>query len=903
MIDQMVSHYKILEKLGEGGMGIVYKAHDTKLDRMVALKFLPQFLTATEEDKQRFIREAKAAAALNQPNICTIHNVDEHDGANFIVMEYIDGVTLRQKSEIGGRKPELRDQTSGTRERGTLNLKLQTAIDYAIQIAEALSEAHEKSIVHRDIKPENIMVDSKNRIKVMDFGLAKLKGTENLTKSRSTVGTLGYMSPEQIVGGDIDHRSDIFSVGVVFYEMLTGQKPFRGEHEAAIVYSIVNEDPQPIQTFLPDAPPDLVHILNRSLEKDPSERYQSIHDMLIEIRRLKKGSGHIPKSDIDLPRSKPVATTGKSKSFPFQKTAIAVAAIVLFIIGVWIFFPSPPPGSGTGTEERKMLVVLPFQNLGDSEMDYLVDGITDEITNNLTTLSGLGVIGRSSAYRYKNTTKPFREIADELGVTYIMEGTVRWERRSNGEIMVRVNPQLIRVSDATQVWSQSFDAVLSGVLALQSDVATQVANSLDISLRTSERRALAAEREVNPEAYDFYLRGVQYYNRGYVETDYRIAIDLLRKSVELDPSFSSAYANLSQANSSLFWFHYDRSDEVLRQSESNARRAIELAPDHAEGYEALGWYYYHGLLDYDRALREFDKALELQPQNSDVIHGIAAVRRRQGKFEQSIRSFEEASNRNPTDPIVLYNTGETYWLMRDYATALDYFERAVKLAPDWVDLYDYIANTLLQSDGDIERVKRLLHDLKAKGLYRLTASSNEIHALVNITIYERDYPELFSLLDSNPHFYSNNQFVYVPADLFRASAYFYSGDHDNARRYFEIVNTLLKPMIDANPDDPRLHISMGITLAGLGLREEAIRHGERATEILPLSREAYRGAYMLEGSAKIYAMTGENQKAIYALETLLSRPSHINEVNLRLDPVWDPLRDEIRFQKLLAEKR
>ncbi len=888
MIGTMISHYKILDKIGEGGMGVVYRAHDTKLDRTVALKFLPPHLTATAEDKQRFIREAKATAALNHPNICTIHNVDEFDGNQFIVMEYVDGVTLREKMRSS---PLAKGGLQGGR-------SADQSISLSIQIAEALQQAHKKAIVHRDIKPENIMVTEDERIKVMDFGLAKLKGTENLTKSRSTVGTLGYMSPEQIQGGEVDHRSDIFSFGVVLYEMLTGQKPFRGEHEAAMVYSIVNEPPQPVQTYLPDAPSELDHIINRVLEKDPGDRYQLIDDMLIDLRRLKKGSGQRPVSGIRDSQSKSHTRGTRAASFPYQKVGAIIGVIIVAIVVMWYALFSSSKETAILTEERKMLVVLPIQNLGDSEMDYLVDGITDEITSNLTTLSGLGVIGRSSAYRYRNTTMTVGEIADELGVTHIMEGTVRWERRPDGEILVRVNPQLIRVSDGTQVWAQSFDAVLSGVLALQSEVATQVANALDITLRASERHALETERTVHPEAYDYYLRGLQYHRRGYAETDFRIAFDLFKRAIDRDPSFSSAYAKLSRTYSSLYWFHYDRSDEILLLSESNARRAIELAPDLAEGYEALGWYYYHGLLDYDRALREFNKALDLQPQNADLRYGIAAVKRRQGKFEESIKIFEESSNLNPTDPVILFNTGETYWLMRNYDKALDYLDRGIKLAPDFVDLYDFKSLTLLQLYGDIERAKSLLQDLKARGLYRVTAS-NEISALVYLTIYERNYAELFSLLEANPQFHFNNQFVYVPADLFRALAYFYSDDRDNARRYFETVNTLLKWMLDADPDDPRLHISMGITLAGLGRRDEAILHGVRAVEILPLSREAYRGAYLLEGLAKIYVMTGEHQKAIDALETLLSRPSHINEVILRLDPAWDPLRNEARFQKLL----
>ena len=274
MIGQSISHFKILDKLGEGGMGIVYKAHDTKLDRIVALKFLPRFVASNEAERARFLQEAKAAATLNHPNICTIHDISEHEGEQFIVMELVDGVTVKQKFSDAA-------------------LKVGDAISYAVQIGEALQEAHTKGIVHRDVKSENIMINSKNQIKVMDFGLAKLRGSVKLTKSSSTTGTLAYMAPEQIQGGEIDARADIFSFGVVLYEMLTGNTPFRGEHEAAMMYSILNEEPQPIQKFREDISSELLHILNRALEKDPEERYQTVKDMTIDLRRLRKESTRV----------------------------------------------------------------------------------------------------------------------------------------------------------------------------------------------------------------------------------------------------------------------------------------------------------------------------------------------------------------------------------------------------------------------------------------------------------------------------------------------------------------------------------------------------------------------------------------------------------------------------------
>jgi serine/threonine protein kinase len=336
MIGKTIAHFRILEKLGEGGMGVVYKAEDTKLDRVVALKFLPEQATATEEERARFIQEAKSAATLNHPNVCTIHGIDEYEEPasgdappvkhHFIQMECVDGVTLRGKIPENG-------------------LKLQDAVDYAIQIAEALQEAHSKGIVHRDVKAENVMLNEKNQIKVMDFGLAKLRGSSRLTKTSSTIGTLSYMSPEQIQGEQADARSDIFSFGVVLYEMLTGKLPFRGEHEAAMVYSIVNEDPQPIEQFRTDIHSAIVHLINRSLEKDPDDRYQNMNEIVGELRRAKRQSARVsrkvplekpadvPISSAEIPASPAPSASGNRK--PAMLIGVAIAAVAIVSLAVW----------------------------------------------------------------------------------------------------------------------------------------------------------------------------------------------------------------------------------------------------------------------------------------------------------------------------------------------------------------------------------------------------------------------------------------------------------------------------------------------------------------------------------------------------------------------------------------
>ena len=364
----------------------------------------------------------KAAAALNHPNVCAVIDIDDDNGQQFIVMEYVEGVTLRQKSPVA---------------------RVDEAIGFAIQIGEALQAAHSKGIVHRDVKSENVMLTIEGRIKVMDFGLAKLKGSLHLTKESSTLGTLAYMAPEQIEGGESDARSDIFSFGVVVFELLTGKLPFRGEHDAALMYSVLNEEPESLQRYLPDASPEIDRIIHRALEKDPADRYQHMDDMVIECRRLRKQSGRVtrPQNIVDRETPPRQAKPGEAKRVSRKSLTIGIGTlIVLGLIAVFLLRNSfSPPGDPALT--RTMLVVLPFENLGATDKEYFADGISEEITSRLSGLSGLGVIAYQSALQYKKTPKTVAQIAEELRVAYILRGTIRWEVE-DGVTRVRVSPAL-----------------------------------------------------------------------------------------------------------------------------------------------------------------------------------------------------------------------------------------------------------------------------------------------------------------------------------------------------------------------------------------------------------------------------------------------------------------------------
>ncbi len=482
MVGSKILHYKILEKLGEGGMGVVYKAEDIKLKRLTALKFLPSHISSSKEDLARFNQEAQAAAILSHPNICTVYAIEEDDARQFIAMEYIDGKTLSRR---------ISDSPPSTSE----------AISYAIQIGEALQEAHANGIVHRDIKSENIMVNSKNQIKVMDFGLAKLKGSIKLTKASSTVGTLAYMAPEQIQGGEVDARSDIFSFGVVLFEMLTGILPFKGEHDASIMYAILNEEPDSLQKYLPEASSDLSHVIERALEKDPEDRYQSMKDIVIELRRISKRTGSVSRKMIHsegitetrIPSSaalheEPVLNNEiheNKKSSGNKKTLIissSAAVIVLVVILGYLFLFNKGEAPAVG----KSIAVLPFKNMSpDKSDDYFSDGITEDITVELSQIGDLKVIARNSVLKYKNSDASIKEIGSNLGVSSILEGSVQKEGNE-----VRIVAQLVDVNTGEYLWAGTYDKQLTQIFAIQSDVSKQIANALKAKLTPEEENRI-----------------------------------------------------------------------------------------------------------------------------------------------------------------------------------------------------------------------------------------------------------------------------------------------------------------------------------------------------------------------------------------------------------------------------
>jgi TolB-like protein/Flp pilus assembly protein TadD/predicted Ser/Thr protein kinase len=866
-----ISHYTILEKLGEGGMGVVYKATDTRLDRTVALKFLPPHRAGADRDRERFIQEARTAAGLSHPGICTIHDVVDEGENPFIVMEFVEGETLRS---VVARAP----------------LPPKEAIGVATQIADALEAAHAKGIVHRDVKSENIMLTPDGRAKVMDFGLARLRGAARLTRSASTVGTLGYMSPEQVQGQEADARSDLFSLGVVLYEMLAGRLPFPGEHEAAMVYAIVNQEPDPLERTAPNAPAEVRQVVAKALEKNPAERYQSARELAVDLRRAARDSSRIssvrPVGGPATP-AKPATKKLQVRTIAFAAGAAALLAALAFVVRPMLFSPG-----GTDTS-RKMLVVLPFENLGAPDQEYFADGITEEITSRLSGVPGLGVIARSSARTYKGGNKTLRQIADELDVDYVLQGTIRWDKTPAGEPRVRVTPELIRTSDGTQVWSKPQVSVLSEVFALQSSIAAEVSGALGVTLSGGGAGA-EAPPTTNAAAYDLYLRGMDYYNRSYALQDYRIAEDFLGRAIEMDPSFALAHARLSRIHSSMLWQRADNTPERAARALESASTAIRLQGDLPEAHVAMGFYHYHCRLDYDSAVPEFEKALELHAGHQEALEGLASVYRRQGKVEEAAAIFEQGAKTNPRDFIQIEAAAGTLGLLRRFEASLPWWDKVIQNFPDQNDGYVGKSAVLLAMDGNTKRAREVLR--RANEVVPDNQWVNQANVVMDI--FDRRYAEALAGIKTLPPVVAE-QFSYLPRQLFEGRVRSWMGDERGARAAFDSARAILEEATGVNPADERFHGALGITLAGLGRKEAAIASARKGVQLMPFEKEAWRGSYRRQDLAEVYATVGEADLAVKELEFLLSRPGPLTLAELRLNPVWDPVRKHPGFISLV----
>ncbi len=858
-----VGHYRIISKIGAGGMGEVYLAEDTKLNRKVALKFLPPHLCQDEDCRERFRREARAAAKLNHPNIVHIYEVAEHNGRPFFAMEHVEGHSL---------KDMIRDEQPS----------LDRIVNLVLQVCEGLAKAHEAGITHRDIKPSNIVMDADGRPRLVDFGLATIQGTDKLTKTGSTLGTVGYMSPEQVQGKEVDRRSDLFSLGVVLYELISGRTPFDKENEAATLKAITQDNPEPLARYKSDIPDELQRTVSKLLEKDPSLRYQHADGVASDLKRM-----------IAPTQSSIAVTVAKRKSRrPLVVGALVVIAVLVTVgIKYWPSDESVPVDSPI--PKRIMLAVLPFENLGAPEDEYFADGITDEITSRLAQLSGLGVISRTSAMQYKDTDKGLRQIGEELGVDYILEGTIRWDK-SGGSDRVRIVPQLIRVSDDVHIWAEQYDRMLTDIFAVQSDISTKVVVALDVALRSGEQGALETKPTDNMEAYGLYLRGLEYLRRSWDREDYQIAQDMFSQAIELDSNFASAYANLSRAHIYQYWY-FDVTEERLAQARRAVDKALQLEPDNSVAHLAVAQYYYHGKREYDRALAELEIAAEIAPSNAEAYEFMGYVKRRQGKFNEAIDYLLKATELDPRSQRAFMNLAGTYRFINEYENSEKAYERVISISPELTDAYYWKAFLYVVWKGDIEKARRTLETATRASDRQELAFMQTLY-----DIYARDYQTAFDRISE----------MAVPSSVDSAGFYgrkgyicLLMGNSDLSNVYYDSARVILegRRSFVQTPEASGRTSLLGIIYGRLGQKDKAIHYGKLGVELFPMTIDAFSGGDRLLALARVYVVVGEYDLAIEELENLLSIPSDLSVPMLKIAPIYDPLRDHPRFQALVEK--
>ena len=673
MTGQTLSHYKILEKLGEGGMGVVYRARDAKLDRDVAIKFLSASHAVTEQDKTRFIHEARAASALEHPHICTIHEIDETpDGRMFLVMPCYEGFPLNKKIE---EKP----------------LAIDEAITIAIQIADGLQAAHEKGIVHRDIKSSNIFITSKGQVKIMDFGLARSAGMTKVTKTGATVGTVPYMSPEQAQGEKVDYRTDIWSLGVVLYEMLSGQLPFKGDYDTAIVYSILNEEPKSLLELREDVPYDMVHVVIKMMHKQPDNRYQTMEELLKEFRSLRS---HIEKSKTDT-----------------EKTTPSIA-------------------------------VLPFADMSSQkDQEYFCDGIAEELINALSHIKDLHVVARTSAFAFKGTQCDVREIGKKLNVNSVLEGSIR---KAGGRL--RITAQLINVADGYHLWSEKFDRDMGDIFDIQDEITLAIVDHLKVKLLTEEKAVLEKHYTDDTDAYNFYLKGLYFSSKPSPEA-FEKALEYFKAAVEKDSNFALPYTGMAQVYASYGVLSLLPPQEILPKAKEVLMRAMRLddtiaethvivavialwfewnwkiAEDHFKKALTLNpgmsfcraWYAWYQLAmgRVKGAQTEIKEAQELDPLVPLFYAFGTSIHHTAGNFDEGLKQFYKAIELDPNNGLAYFHAGRLYYAKGKMEEARFVFKKSLELAiySGWAESY---LGRIDNFQGDIERAENILNELIAR---------------------------------------------------------------------------------------------------------------------------------------------------------------------------------------------
>jgi serine/threonine protein kinase/Tfp pilus assembly protein PilF len=885
LVGQTFGHYKISKRIGSGGMGEVYLATDVTAGRKAALKLLPARFTGDAERLRRFRQEARAVVALNHPNILTVYEIGEDHSTHYIASELIEGETLHQRLKRG-------------------HLQVSEAVDVAIQVASALAVAHEAGIIHRDIKPENIMLRPDGYVKVLDFGVAKLAQQEAPTAMPkdealllvetnlgSVLGTVRYMSPEQTCGAPVDKRTDIWSLGIVFYEMLTGHTPFTGDTPQEVMTSILEMEPPPLTSYVKQTPADLQQIISKTLRKDREERYHTAQELLQVLKNLRHKLEVVAESE----RSTPAPSWLRWTRSPTALVLVLlVAALALALPFYWhrnLTTNSPP---------EKSIAVLPFENLStDPENTFFAEGIQEEILARLAKIGELKVISRTSTQQYQSKPGNLSEIARQLGVGNILKGSVQ----KAGD-HVRVNVQLINAATGSQLRADSYDRKLTDIFGVESEIAKGIARSLQAKLTGREEQALAVKPTSNPAAYDAYLRGLAFDARSswYNDNTGEKAVASYEKAVQLDPTFALAWARLSYSTA---FSYFGRGSTTA--TPAAAKRALEnaqkLQPDSLETLLALAYYQYWVLRDYALAKSTFRLVSKMSP-GSEVLSGLAFIARREGQWDESITYLEQALVLDPRNTELLVNVAFTYCMLRQFPTALKLYDRGLDIFPNDPALLAAKA-AVYQAQGDLEEAAKWLPEINVQTSLNLVFSVNNAQSRI-----KRNLGEAIRLLQARQaQFHFESEFEKAVNQMTLALDQRLAGDSSGEKVNAEQARDAVEPLCKSQRDNFVYAKVLSQAYAALGNKDAALKEAERATTLLPSDKDAMSGPSFEENLAIIEMIIGENGRAISILAQLLAKPyqgeyylTPITPALLRLDPLWDTLRADPAFQKLCEEK-
>jgi serine/threonine protein kinase/tetratricopeptide (TPR) repeat protein len=864
--------YELLEEVGRGGQGVVFRARQKSLNRTVALKVISLGQWASKAHLKRFRLEAEAAARLEHPGIVPIHEVGERDGSCYFSMKFVEGGQL---DEVASREP----------------MPIRRAVELIAKVARTVHYAHEHGILHRDIKPGNILLNAKGEPHLTDFGLARLVESESsVTQTLDVLGTPSYMAPEQAVGNNaaVSSATDVYGLGGVLYRLLTGQPPFAGGATYETIKLLLDTEPKQPRLLNPKIDRDLSTICLKCLEKDPKRRYTSALALAEDLGRWLK---HEP----ILARHTGVFARGKKWLWRNPTSALLAASLIALVAAAgWIISKSelvrhPLP---TG------IAVLPFENLSVQREDgtAFVDGVQDDILTKLARIADLKVISRTSVMEYRD--KPnVRQIGNDLRVSHVLEGSI-------GRIGTRfhMNAQLIDTRTDTHVWVEQYDRDLNELFAIQSEIAQKIAGQLRAKISPTEKLAIERKPTADLVAFELYSRAISLTptSRGGGADSGQQAIDLLNEALARDPSFFEAYCALALADDQIYFFGFDHTPARLASAEAAIQEAFRIRPNAGEAHLARANHLYNGYLDYDGALAELEVARQTLPNDPRIFRLTGYIQRRQGHWEGSTRYLERALELDPRNITTLANLGDSYGSLRRYAEQKSTFDRILTIEPNYLAAKAMRAFVEVNWKADTGPLRQLIDDIRARNP---AAMSQIAPWWLECALAKRDVTAAREALLASDKGPSGVDAVHFPRPFVEGVIARMANDEHNAQLAFAVAHAEQEKTVQAQPDYGPAWCVLGVIDAALGRKEDALREGRRAVELLPVEKDSVNGLHMIEHLAMIAAWVGEKDLACEQLAKAIRYPMYPSAVSygeLKLMPWWDALRGEPCFEKIVA---